>query len=187
MQATAQLSLKERTPPETPAILPIAVVPYDNWSIGTDFVDDIPALLESLLSSTNQIDVPAEPLPANWIQDIAFAVLLLAEDAPELTDTPGAESDAQAPALAEGSALITEDWGSVELIDSGGRNHVIVRNLQESVLFEGMIDSEADRTRLRPLRPMIRERVEELLMFGDTASSAPPLQLRTLRPPPRFL
>lgn len=66
-------------------------------------------------------------------------------------------------AAAGGGYALADDRGSIEVQQRGGRDHVIIRNAQGSLLYEGRMDTEADRLLLRPLAPELRESVEDFV------------------------
>jgi len=120
-----------------------------------------------------------------WSSDVEVVILLQRESAESATpEVPIELPFPQPPAdFAEGvgNFAATDEQGSVEVTQRGGRDHVIVRDWQGAVLYEGTMDSENDALLLRPLRPGLRQAVESSV--GPDRVNAPRVDIDVWRVP----
>jgi hypothetical protein len=137
------------------------------------------------------IDPPVDRSPeaeaaADWLQAVggetAWVILLEGEprESVKATTTAApstAAADLFAPPPGLGSFTLADGRGSVEVQQRGGREHVIVRNAQGSVMYEGPMETEADRVWLRPLAPVLREAVVGFVEQGPPTSTPGPVRV----------
>jgi hypothetical protein len=107
--------------------------------------------------------------------------------APPTSPEPASPAELFGPAPGLGTFALADGRGSIEVQQRGGRDHVIVRNIQGSILYEGPMDSEADRLWLRPLSPALRRAAEDFAGSDPAPVSLVGVRVWRWTLPPRYL
>jgi hypothetical protein len=176
---------------------PAAPITFQVWR-GTGPVD-IQAKLPQPVTREVEPRLPVAPFHGggvveDWIRNVGGAVdwIILLEGYTE-TRAPSAGIFAAGEPVqpADPFAAVSEfdildlpgGQGSVEVQERSAGKYYIIRNQQGSILYEGPIDTEADRLALRPLSRELRQAVEDFAMSPPVV--APPIEVKVWRWPVR--
>jgi hypothetical protein len=179
-----------------------SLLTFGVWRGGntTNLQMTLPAPLPAGQAETRRPLEPPGAGDSDWLYEVGDPVewMILLEGRSSASPLPAGSSTSPAPEPASpaelfgpapglGTFALADGRGSIEVQQRGGRDHVIVRNIQGSILYEGPMNSEADRLWLRPLNPALRQAAEDFAGSDPAPAALGGVRVWRWTLPPRYL